>query len=111
MRLYLILLFAAVLIFVPSLKYDFSQDDFIHLYHSRASSLQDVINFFNPNNSYTDIFFYRPLTTQFYFFINQLLFGINALPFRIEALVGHLVNGFLFYLIVRKLWQDELVAK
>lgn len=103
----------SLLVFIadfPSLKYGFSQDDFIHLSASQASSAQEFLNFFNPFYQYPDIFFYRPLTTQVYFFINKTLFGLNPVPFHIESLILHLVNSILFFLIIKKIWQNKNIA-
>lgn len=102
-----------VLVFItfsPSLIYWFSQDDFIHLSASRAGNINELINFFNPFSSFPDIFFYRPLTTQFYFFINHSLFGLNTIPFHLEALAIHILNAILFYLIILEVWKDKKIA-
>ncbi len=96
--------------YVSSMGFYFAQDDFIHLYHSQVNSISDVLNFFNPGSKYEDIFFYRPLTTQFYFYINSKLFGLNPWPFHFEGLILHLVNSILFYLIILKLWKDQKIA-
>lgn len=111
MKKYLwILIVLAGSIYLPSLQFGFSQDDFIHLSASHANSVGEFLNFFNPNAHFSDIFFYRPLTTQVWFFINQSLFGLNPLPFHLEALFLHIINGILFYLIVRKVFKSERVA-
>lgn len=96
--------------YFSSLQYYFSQDDFIHMYSSHAGNLGQFLIFFNPFAQFTDIFFYRPLGTQVYFFINQTIFGINPLPFHIEALLLHGINGFLFYLIIKNIWQRKDIA-
>lgn len=106
----LIILSLAAILYLPSLKYSFSQDDFIHLSQSQASSLFEVINFFNPLVHFTDIFHYRPLSTQFWFFINYSIFGYNPLVFRIESLLTHLLNSLLFYLIIKKLFKNSRLA-
>lgn len=104
------ILLAGLLFYLPSLKYGFSQDDFIHLFASRANTLGDFLNFFNPFYQYPDIFFFRPLTTQFYFFTNHFLFGLNPLPFRIEGLVLHLINSLLFYALIQRIWRSKQIA-
>lgn len=96
--------------YLPIFQYYFSQDDFIHLYASKAQNFSQFLNFFNPFFQFPDIFFYRPLATQVYFFINHTLFGLNTLPFRMEALLIHLVNSILFYLIISKLWKNQKIA-
>lgn len=98
----------ASLIYLPSLKYGFSQDDFIHLYSSRAESIGQFLNFFNPSANYPDIYFFRPLTTQVYFFFNQTLFGLNPVLFHIETLTVHIVNTYLFYYLVKLIWKKQI---
>ncbi len=93
-----------------ALYYSFAQDDFIHLNASKASNILEFLNFFNPFYQFPDIFFYRPLPTQVHFFINSQIFGLNPLPFHVESLIFHLLNTWLFYLIVKKLWKDRTIA-
>ncbi len=99
-----------LLAYFSSLKYYFSQDDFIHLSASKISSLPEFLNFFNPFYQFPDMFFYRPLSTQVYFFINQSLFGLNPLPFRIEAIIIHAINSLLFYFVVKQVWKSPKIA-
>lgn len=100
-----LLFIAPILAYFPSLRYGFSQDDFIHLAASQAKSFFDVINFFNPLATFPDIFFYRPLTTQTFFFINHSLFGLNPLPFHITGLLLHVCSVVLFYILIKKLFR------
>ena len=100
----------AILAYFPSLQYGFAQDDFINLYISQASNLSQFLNFFNPNATFPDLFFFRPLTTQVWFFLNQLLFGLNAIPFHIEALILHIGTSYLFFIAVKILWQKKNIA-
>src|SRR3989344_5156947 len=106
----LTIILITIFLYVPIFKYGFSQDDFIHLFSSRATNFYQVLNFFNPFAHFPDIFFYRPLTTQFYFFINNSLFGLNPLIYHLEALLLHLLNTYLFFILVRKVWQDKKIA-
>jgi hypothetical protein len=108
--LWLLIPLLGIIFYYPSLFYGFSQDDFIHLYSSRANSVFEFLNFFNPYYRFSDIFFYRPLATQFYFFANTTLFGLNPISFRIESLIFHILNGILFYFVVQKIFKDKLLA-
>lgn len=108
--IYFFLMLSGLIIYLPSLKYGFSQDDFIHLFSSKAGSLSEFLNFFNPFHRYPDIFFYRPLTTQVYFFLNHTLFGLNPIPYHLEALILHIINSFLFFIIIRKIWGSKQIA-
>lgn len=108
-KLFLLLLLATA-VYLPSLQYGFSQDDFIHLSASQANNLGEFLTFFNPFARYPDIFFYRPLATQVYFFLNTAFFGLNPLPFHLEALLLHFANAVLFYFLVKRLWHNPRLA-
>lgn len=108
--LYFFIPLFGVLFYYPSFFYGFSQDDFIHINASRVSSVSGFLNFFNPFYQFPDIFFFRPLATQVYFFINESLFGSNPIPFRIESLLLHTANGIIFYLLILKFWQNKNIA-
>ena len=68
---YGLIIIIGILFYFPIFYYGFSQDDFIHLSASRVNSIGEVLNFFNPFARFPDIFFFRPLATQFWFFIND----------------------------------------
>ncbi len=104
------ILVSGLLLYLPSLKYGFSQDDFIHLAASQINGFRDVFYFFNPYRHFQDIYFYRPLTTQFYFFMNRSFFGLTPLPFHIEALIVQMLNTILFYYLIKKIWHKWPVA-
>lgn len=110
-KIFLGLAFVITLFFYyPIFYYGFSQDDFIHLFSSIVHTPQQVLNFFNPFARFPDIFFYRPLATQFYFFINNFVFGLNPFVFRLEALITHLINSYLFFVLIRKVWKNKKIA-
>ena len=105
-----IVVILTIIFWFSSLFYGFAQDDFIHLNISAANSLGDFLNFFNPFHQFPDIFFFRPLPTQVHFFLMTKLFGLKALPFHIVSLIFHILNGFLFYLIIIKIWNNKKIA-
>lgn len=107
---FLVIIIFGIIFYFSSLNYYFSQDDFIHLYSSNASNLLEFLNFFNPFAKFPDIFFFRPLGTQVYFFLNKSLFGLNPLIFHLESLLLHIVNGLLFFVIVKKIWKSQQIA-
>jgi hypothetical protein len=109
-QLFPLLLVLTALFYFPSFFYFFSQDDFIHLSASVVNNLANFLNFFNPWAIFPDMFFYRPLTTQFFFFLNNSLFGLNPFPFRFEAIILHAIGGVIFYLIILEIWNDKKVA-
>lgn len=99
-----------VFLYWPIFKYGFSQDDFIHLSVSRASTIGQFLNFFNPAAQFESVYFYRPLTTQTFFFLMSAIFRLNTWPYHSVALVVHLLNSFLFYIVVKKIWKNQYVA-
>ena len=101
---------AAILAFGLSLQYSFFQDDFINFSASKVSNPTDFLNFFNPYTRFPDLFFFRPLSTQFWYFINHSLFGVNALPFHIEALILHIANSYLIYIATMMLFRKKNLA-
>lgn len=109
-RILLTILLLSLIFYFPSLKYGFAQDDFIHLSASRVHNITEVLNFFNPYARFPDIFFYRPLATQFLFYTNSTIFGLNPLPFHIEGLILHIINTLLFYLLVKNLLKSPRIA-
>src|SRR3990167_4394159 len=85
----IVLTIFGTLVYLPSIKYGFSQDDFIHIAASRVSSFAGAIGFFNPLAKFPDIFFYRPLSTQLYFFTNDKLFNLSTFVLHSQGLLFH----------------------
>lgn len=109
-QIILLILTLPIVFYFSSINYFFSQDDFIHISASQISNLKGFLNFFNPSYSFPDIFFYRPLSTQLYFFLNLALFGFNPLPFHLEALFFHGLNTILFYFLIKKIWKEKFLS-
>jgi len=104
----LLVLFAVILVYYPALSTYFSQDDFTHLVISKADSFKDVGQFFVPVDSGI---FYRPLSVQIYTFISRSIFGLNPYGFHLIALSFHLGSVALVYLLLKKLTNNEAIAK
>ncbi|RJR30264.1 hypothetical protein C4564_00750 [Candidatus Microgenomates bacterium] len=86
------------ILFFPSLFYYFVQDDFYLLLISQAKTLNEFFLFFIP---LADTVWYRPLSSQVFFFVSQLIFGANPFPFHLIVLVTHLLTiWFLYKLLV-----------
>ncbi len=81
------LYFLPVLLFLPALGNFFSGDDWFHLRITQIDSLQQFLNFFSFNQNAQTASFYRPLSTQVFFFIFQSLFGLTAWPYYLFGLV------------------------
>src|SRR5687768_7903557 len=90
-----LLIACGLLAFVPNLTGYFLADDFVLLSWTRASSIDDVLAFFDPNIEW----FYRPFVRLFYW-AGQSVFGLRAAPFHLVSLVLHGLNGYLVYRLV-----------
>jgi hypothetical protein len=82
----------------------FAQDDWYHLYQIQGKDFCQVLNYFNifQNGKIEPLNFYRPLATEFYFYLTFHLFNLNPLFYR-------LVNIFLFLILV--LLANKLTRK
>lgn len=67
-----------LILFAPSLFNFFSADDWFHLRLAQISSITEFLNFFSFSATSQSASFYRPLSTQAFFFVFQSLFGLNA---------------------------------
>lgn len=77
-----IIIFSLV-IFSPGLVNFFASDDWYHLDVSRINNAKEFLNFFSLSHTPQSTPFYRPISTQLFFFIFQNLFGLNSLPFHL----------------------------
>jgi hypothetical protein len=78
--------FFPVLLYLPALGNFFSGDDWFHLRISQISSLQEFFNFFSFTANAQTASFYRPISTQVFFFVFQKLFGLTAWPYYLFGL-------------------------
>lgn len=95
-----------VLLYLPSLLNFFSGDDWFHLRITQIQNASDFLKFFSfiPNDLTAS--FYRPLSTQVFFYIFQSIFGLRALPYY---LLGMFLLGYTSHLIY-KLFDSKIAA-
>lgn len=91
------------LIFGQSLNNYFGGDDWFHLNVSQIKNFSEFLNFFNPLPNPQMTAFYRPLPNQFFFFINQNLFGLQAFFYHLPIYLMFLGTIYLFYQLLNKL--------
>ncbi|MEI6690133.1 MAG: hypothetical protein WCL07_00120 [bacterium] len=104
MKKYLIFLLATIIAYGGSLHYGFSQDDWYFLFISKANSVKDVLLFFSPWNQ-QGFPFYRPLSTQLYYFLATSIAGLSGAPIAMHVFMILLLSiaGFILYLLARQL--------
>ncbi len=94
-----------MLLYLPALGNFFSADDWFHLRISQIESLGQFFNFFSFSLNDQSASFYRPLSTQVFFFISQTLFGLNAFWYYFFGLT---LFGYSVYLV--KKFSDSTLA-
>jgi len=104
-KLYFFLFFLILLfVFFNAFKIGFFADDYFYLKISKIGNLSQFINFFSPQKSY----FYRPLTSEvFYFFyhLTHSIFFLHLIVFAVYFL------GLIFlFRIINKLFRDTRLS-
>lgn len=95
------------LIYIPALFNFFSGDDWFHLRLTQTSSVSEFINFFSFGHTAQSAAFYRPLSTQSFFFVFQKFFGLTAWPYYLFALVCFSYSLHLVYKFALTQFQDK----
>ncbi|HCM37647.1 MAG: putative membrane protein [Candidatus Gottesmanbacteria bacterium GW2011_GWB1_43_11] len=94
-------------IFGKSLTVFFVQDDFWLLSVSRGQTFLEVLNLFKPSS---EAVWYRPLSSQVFFYLGQFFFGLNPGPYHVLVLLTHLITVYILYKLVKQLWQNETIS-
>ena len=100
----------AFLVFSPSLLGFFTNDDFFHFVTSKAYNLKDFLNFFNLYYPATGFPNYRPLATQFFYFLDWKFFNLNPLPMHIFLFILFFGIIILVYKIAERLTKSDKTA-
>jgi len=99
---FLVLVIVTLIIFYPLLFIFFVQDDFFLLSISKVNTVKNFLEFFIPRG---DVVWYRPLSSQVFFFLNQKLFGLWSFPYHVIQLLTHLLNGYLLIVLSKQLFK------
>ncbi len=89
---------------MPALGNFFSADDWFHLRVTQIDTFQHFLNFFSFSQTSQSASFYRPLSTQVFFYTFQSIFGLNAIAYY---LFGLILFVYILYL-VKKLSEAYL---
>ncbi|MEK7066428.1 MAG: hypothetical protein AAB965_02540, partial [Patescibacteria group bacterium] len=88
----------------------FSSDDWFHLRISDIHSLQEFLNFFSFANTDQSASFYRPLSTQVFFYFFHTIFGLNSLPYYLFGILLFTLILFLLYKFTNSLVTTLIYA-
>ena len=92
----------AFILYFPSLFSFFTHDDFFHLKISQVASIKEFLNFFNLLHAPEGWGFYRPITTQVFYFLGRTVF--NLIPFWM-----HTLSFVVFFLIIFLVYRLALI--
>lgn len=101
--IFLYLIIGSILCLFGGLNIYFAGDDFTWLRWAADSTFKDIPRFFLAANG----FFYRPLAKTIYLLLYNI-FWLQPQGYHLVALVIHVVNVFLIYLIAKKLWGNKI---
>jgi len=107
---WLALLISLLLIYHSSFYNFFFGDDFYNLMLAKTDRLSAVVNFFNPVKAPLEFPFYRPLTTQFYFWLGEKLFNLNPLGYHIINFSFFFISIILVFYLTKLLLKDKLIT-
>ncbi|MFH2062171.1 MAG: hypothetical protein ABIJ43_04230 [Candidatus Beckwithbacteria bacterium] len=95
-------------LYYPAIFTFFTHDNFFHMKISRVNSIQGFLSFFNLFNAPVDWGFYRPLTTQVFYFINWKIFKTSHIWMNIMAFLFFFLVMLLVFSFVRKLINKKV---
>ena len=96
------------LIYSPSILGFFASDDWYHLNVSNITSFREFFNFFSLTPTTQSTPFYRPISTQSFFFILHKLFGLQPQIFYLTVLLLFFINLSLLHRLLKKLTPNKL---
>ena len=100
------LIFTVLLTYGKVLNYPFVQDDWGWIYRFKNNDLLSVFKMIFNIQGKT---FFRPLGQAYFLFMFKF-FGMNPLPYHLSALMIHVINAFFVYLIIKKIFANNLLA-
>ena len=100
----------SLVIFFPSFKTFYTNDDFYHFVVSHADNIKDFVNFFNLFTPATGFSNYRPLTIQVPYFIDWKFFNLNPLFFHTLSFIIFSAAVVLVYRLVKMLTRNDKIA-
>lgn len=110
LRTYYPIIFS-LLIFLPSIGNFFSSDDWFHLRITQITSFQQFLNFFSFSHTAQSAAFYRPLSTQVFFYIFQSLFGLVSWSYYLFVLCCFGYSLYLLYQFAIRQLNSHIHAK
>jgi hypothetical protein len=109
-RLVVVGLFTALLMFLPAFSNFYTHDDFFHFSISSAKTLPEFLNFFNLLRPPSGFGWYRPLTTQVFYWLGLNLFSLHPVPLRLLLFINFFAVVVLVWRLARKISASDRIA-
>lgn len=106
----LLIIIFSIIIFSPALGNFFWGDDWFHLRISQISNSQEFFNFFSFQSTSQSTPFYRPISTQLFFFSFNSLFGLNVLPYYLFLIMVFALSLWLVYIFISLITTDKKIS-
>ncbi|MBI3559322.1 hypothetical protein HY085_02905 [Candidatus Gottesmanbacteria bacterium] len=103
-----IIIFGAAIFFRESFTNFFFQDDFFNMTLAQSQNLANAFNIFK--RPILDFYFYRPLTTQFFWTVGWQLFGWNQTGYHLITFLFFIINIILVYYLATLLTKSRLTV-
>lgn len=100
----------SITLFLPTVNNFFWGDDWYHLRVSQITNPLEFINFFSFSHTLQSTPFYRPISTQLFFFLSYRLFGLNAFPYYLILISAFALSLYLLYCLAQKLANNKNTA-
>ncbi len=80
--------------YLPILRTFFVQDDYWFISISSPKNIKELLILFFP---FREVPWYRPLSSQIFFFVGRIFFGLNPFPFHLVVLFTHFMTVYFLY--------------
>ncbi len=108
-RVLAFILLLSLLLYLPSFFNFYTNDDFFHLSISKAKNVSEFLNFFNLISAPQGFGFYRPLTTQAYYFLSYY-FNYNPIILHVISFAVLIMIILLVFNISKKLTANNYTS-
>jgi len=97
-------------IYKPALSNFFTHDDFFHFRISQANSFKDFLQFFSLTKAPSGWGFYRPLTTQVFYYVGDNFFNSNPFLMHLVGFSLFIITILLVYKLISHLIKNPTIS-
>jgi hypothetical protein len=105
-----LIVISSMFAYFPAIANFFSADDWFHLSIANIHSFLEFLNFFSFAHTAQSASFYRPLSTQLFFYIFQTIFGLNSPPYYLFVILCFGISLYLIYIYISTITKNNKLA-